>query len=502
MVTSEEPAKREFRGAWVQTAFQDRYTKRNTAQNKAYLKSLVETLRSAGFNAVIFQVRPEGDAFYPSRLGPWSRFLTGVFGRAPREEWDPLAYMTELCHERGMELHAWINPYRLSASKGRVPKEHPVYREHPEWCVRYGDRWYLNPGLPEVRGYVREVVKDIVARYDVDAIHFDDYFYPYPEAGLAFDDRAAFLSYAPILNLDTTGPTALADFRRRSVDILVKYVHDDIRALKPWVRFGISPFGIYRNQAAWSKGSRTDGTQCYDDLYADVLRWAKAGWIDYVIPQLYWEIGHQKADYRTLVRWWEDAVPSSCQLYIGQSIERSLDDPKGAVPTPDLRLSHVHFMNKVNMARSLRGVDGLCFWYGYQVEDNAFHVRDLLQQNVFTHRTFTPAFTAMRSDKPEPVQGLKAEFTGRGLRIMWQSSAQQAKFAAANGGITYNVYKFRKGEKASVADLSHLLLQTSTPEFYDYDIASSRAYTYIITVLDRYGNESKGEMKKFKVSVK
>ena len=502
IISSQEPEKREFRGVWVQTAYQERYLRRSTLQNKAYLRALVETLHDAGFNAVLFQVRPEADAFYDSSSQPWSRFLTGALGRPPQEAWDPLAYMIDLCHSLDMELHAWVNPYRLSASKGRVPTDHPVYRRHPEWCVAYDGRWYLDPGMPEVRAYVRDAVKDIVARYDIDGIHFDDYFYPYPVADIEFDDYDVFRTYAPQLGIDITEPTARADFRRRSVDILIKYVHSDVRTLKPWVRFGISPFGIYRNEASWSHGSRTGGLQCYDDLYADVLRWANEGWIDYVIPQLYWEIGHAKADYSTLLRWWAEAVPTSCQLYIGQSIERSLDGDKDALPAPDLRTNRVHFMNKVNAARSLKNVDGQCFWYAYQVEDNAFGVRDLLQQNVFTHPAFVPAFTEMNSQRPEPVRDLRAEQTGLGLRIVWRPSPDLADWAVANGGITYCVYKFPKGARVSTDDVSHLLLRTTTPSFYDYDVSPAGTYTYVITVLDRYGNESKGTKRKVKMPKK
>ena len=380
--------KKDFRGVWIQTAWQERYQKMSPSECQAYLTKLVDDLYLVGFNAVIFQVRPEGDAFYESEYEPWSRFLTGVQGKAPVPSWDPMAFMIELCHKHNMEFHAWLNPYRMSASKTlRMDKEH-VYYKHPEWFVKFNDNLYLNPGLPECRAFIRAVVGDILNRYDVDAIHFDDYFYPYPVAGKTFDDQWAFETYCPLLSIDTASPNALADFRRRNVDILIKSIHEDIKKIKPDVRFGISPFGIYRNRKSWEGGSETNGTQCYDDLYANVLFWAKSGWIDYLIPQIYWEIGHKAADYSTLVKWWDNNTPKNCDLYIGQSIERSLDGSASAAKTPLLTKSNYNLSRKLNEASEAKNVKGNCFWYAYQVQDNAFGIRDYLysQWNRFVKK--------------------------------------------------------------------------------------------------------------------
>lgn len=380
--------KKDFRGVWIQTAWQDRYQKMSPAECQAYLTKLVDDLYLVGFNAVIFQVRPEGDAFYESEYEPWSRFLTGVQGKSPNPTWDPMAFMIELCHKRKMEFHAWLNPYRMSASKTlKMDKDH-VYYKHPEWFVNFNDNLYLNPGLPESRAFIRAVVGDIVTRYDVDAIHMDDYFYPYPVAGKTFDDAKTFQAYAPLLNIDTTTPDALGDFRRRNVDILIKSIHEDIKKAKPDVRFGISPFGIYRNKKSWEGGSETNGTQCYDDLYANVIFWAQAGWIDYVIPQIYWEIGHKAADYSTLVKWWNENTPKECDLYIGQSIERSLDGSATNAKTPLLTKSNYNISRKLSESSEAKNVKGNCFWYAYQVEDNAFGIRDYLysQWNKFVKK--------------------------------------------------------------------------------------------------------------------
>ena len=273
--------KHEFRGAWLHTVFQGQYKNQNTEQNKAYLIGQLDSLRKVGVNAVIFQVRPQSDAFYASELEPWSRYLTDG-GNAPRPFWDPLQFMIEQCHERGMELHAWLNPYRVTSnSKQTLPQNH-IYHRHPERFIRYDGKLYFDPGQPENREFIGAVVDDIVARYDVDGIHFDDYFYPYPVKGKEFGDDASYRRYGNGMDR--------GDWRRHNVDLLIEDLHRRIAAAKPWVRFGISPFGIWRNQSSDSRGSRTSGLQNYDALYADVLLWEEEGWIDYLLPQLYWEL--------------------------------------------------------------------------------------------------------------------------------------------------------------------------------------------------------------------
>ena len=500
-VKSSADAKHEFRGAWIQTAFQDRYSNMTPQRCREYLQSLIVTLEETGFNAVVFQVRPEGDAFYPSPLEPWSRFLTGTQGKAPSPQWDPMQYLIELCHNHGMEFHAWINPYRSAASKNWKLASSNIYYQHPEWFVTFDGRLYLNPGMPESRSWIRQVVKDIVKRYDVDAIHMDDYFYPYPVAGQTFDDHYTFVTYGPVMGYDVTKAEDLAAFRRRSVNILIKSVHEDIQALKPWVRFGISPFGIYRNKKSWDKGSNTNGTQCYDDLYADVLLWAEEGWIDYVIPQVYWEIGHKAADYQTLCDWWASAIPSRCQLYIGQSIERSLDKTSDGKTIDNLNRSSQHFAKKLNQARGNRRIDGNCFWYAYQVEDNAFGVRDYLRQQVFPSRALTPAYKNPSGKAPGKVKDLDGQLVRRetgeiGVHLMWtapDTDAQQHLKAHH-----YNIYRFAKGESVNVSSTRHLYAHSATTEYFDFGLTGATSYTYVVVPVDYFNNEGRPVKRKFK----
>ncbi len=497
--------KHEFRGAWVQTAWQDRYQNKSPEKCRQYLKQLVDELYETGFNAIIFQVRPEGDAFYKSNYEPWSRFLTGAQGKAPSPMWDPMEYLIDLCHSRGMEFHAWINPYRMYMSKNFNLAGNHLYYQHPEYFVVFDHKLYLNPGMPESRSWIRTVVKDIVTRYDVDAIHMDDYFYPYPVAGQEFNDIATFQSYAPQMGYNPRSRTDLAAFRRRSVDILIKSVHEDIRAIKPWVRFGISPFGIYRNKKNWEGGSETNGTQCYDDLYADVLLWANSGWIDYVIPQLYWEIGHTAADYLTLCSWWAKNIPESCHLYIGQSIERSLDGSASSASTPTLLRSNTNFLAKINLARTNKNVKGNCFWYAYQIEENKFRVKDFMKESLFPTHAMAPAFEQLDDSEPGKVRKLDGRLVRSnknvGLHLTWE--APKVKKNETNDPILYyNVYRFAKGETVNTKDLKHLYKQVSSLELYDFDINNSTKYTYVVAPVDHCNNEGKTVKKSFKIKIK
>ena len=487
--------KHEFRGVWIQTAWQDRYMNKTPEKCMAYLNTLVETLSQTGINAIIFQVRPEGDAFYQSQYEPWSRFLTGTQGKAPAAAWDPMAYMIQLCHNHGMEFHAWLNPYRMYSSKNFKLAGNHLYYQHPEYFVVYDDKLYLNPALPESRSWIRTIIKDIVSRYDVDAIHMDDYFYPYPAQGKEFDDLAAFQTYGPQWGFNTQSRADWGNFRRRCVDVLIKSVNEDVKALKPWVRFGVSPFGIYRNQKSWAGGSATNGTQCYDDLYADVLRWANSGWIDYVLPQVYWEVGHKLADYEVLCDWWADNITSDCHLFMGQSIERSLDANK------DLRTSHDHFDKKLKQAASRKKVGGNSFWYGYQIEDNQYGVRDYLQQVAFEHPTLPVAYTELNDKAPGKVQNLDAEIVrttnGRALHLTWKAPVSEP-----NDGVRfYNIYRFTKGQVVNTHTMKHIYRQVSANELYDYDINESSKYTYVVTAVDYYNNEGKSVKKSFKLKL-
>lgn len=312
----------EFRGMWLATVANRDWPSKpglTAAQQRAELLAYLDEAAAARLNAVIFQVRPTADALWPSPYEPWSQYLTGTQGRDPG--WDPLDVAVREAHRRGLELHAWFNPYRVAnhTDPSKLVATHPA-RQHPKWVLPYGGKLYYNPGLPEVRAFVQDAIMDAVRRYPVDGVHFDDYFYPYPVAGQVFDDDAAFAAYGG-------GFPDRASWRRDNIDKLVQELGERVRRTRRTARFGVSPFAVWRNKATDPEGSDTRaGVQTYDDLYADTRKWVREEWIDYVVPQVYWNIGFAAADYAQLVPWWADVTTGTrVHLYIGEALYKAGD---------------------------------------------------------------------------------------------------------------------------------------------------------------------------------
>ena len=305
----------EFRAVWIATVDNIDWPSKKGLSSDEQKREFIEQLdmhKANGMNAVIMQIRPAADAFYPSPYEPWSEWLTGIQGKPPYPYYDPLQFMIEEVHKRGMEFHAWCNPYRAvySLNSSSVSATH-ITKLKPEWFINYGGKKYFDPGNKEVQTYVNLVVEDILKRYDVDALHFDDYFYPYRVPGKIFNDSVTYKKYGNGLLID--------DWRRSNVDSIILSLSRTTKRLKPWCRFGISPFGVWRNQSSDPDGSATKAGQTnYDDLYADILLWLKNGWIDYVAPQLYWEFGHPAAAYETLLEWWSrHTYGKDCYIGLG-----------------------------------------------------------------------------------------------------------------------------------------------------------------------------------------
>ncbi|MEU3223548.1 family 10 glycosylhydrolase [Streptomyces sp. NPDC006976] len=329
--------RRELRGMWVATIANTDWPSKAGLSADAQRAELIAYLDRAverKLNAVILQVRPSADALWPSTYEPWAQCLTGVQGKDPG--WDPLGTAVQEAHSRGLELHAWFNPYRVAnhTDLSKLTASHPA-RRHPDWVLPYGGKLYYNPGLPEVRAFVRDAMLDAVRRYDIDAVHWDDYFYPYPVAGETFADGAAYEKYG-------AGFPDRAAWRRDNTDKLVRETAERVKSLKPGIRFGISPFGVWRNAATDPAGSDTRaGVETYDDLYADTRGWIKKGWIDYICPQLYWNIGYPAADYAVLVPWWSEVVRGTgVDLFIGEALYKCGDPAQPAAWQDPAELSH------------------------------------------------------------------------------------------------------------------------------------------------------------------
>ena len=479
---AQELPKREFRGAWLHIVGNQRIKTLTREQIQGWFSATLDSLAAQGCNAVIFQVRPQADAFYASDIEPWTRFLTGEQGVAPDPFWDPLQFMVDQCHARGMELHAWLNPYRVtSTDQEQLCPEH-LYFKKPEIFKRYGKQLYFDPGEPEAIAHTVRVIADIVNRYDVDAIHFDYYFYPYPVPYEEFHDDDSFVKYGAAQGFEYWQKN---DWRRLNVETLIHAVNDTIKAIKPWVRFGISPFGIHRNKKDAPDGSDTNGLSNYEQLFADVPAWAEKGYIDYIVPQLYWRIGYPAADYDVLIHWWNDKNYKG-QLYIGQSIS--------TFNAPDLEHPDVtQTARKMQLVRELPNVDGNVWWPGWSLapetqpwytepERKPFPLQDSLRLVYQRYPALIPAYTDLDAIAPEPVASIKV--SGKGLSWIppvTDDVLQQPHF--------YVIYRFSAGEPVDVSRSSAIVKITRDTHFKPAEKRNG-LHQYVVTVVDKCWNES------------
>ncbi len=463
--------KREFRGAWIQCV-NGQFRGVGTKTMQETLTYQLDELQKDGCNVIIFQVRPECDALYQSAIEPWSYYLTGQQGKAPQPYWDPLAWMVEQCHKRGMELHAWINPYRAKTKVAHANAVNHVVSQHPERCFEYDGLTLLNPALKENRDYICQVVTDILERYDVDGLHIDDYFYPYPTPGISLPDDAYFRA-------NPQGFTDKDDWRRNNVNLFIEQLWATIRTVKPWVKFGVSPFGIYRNEKNDPNGSKTNGLQNYDQLYADVLLWVKNGWVDYCVPQIYWEIGNKAADYDELIHWW-DKYCTKTTLVIGEDVERTVKFNQMA--------------RKMALHAELPNVKGTVLWYAKAVVDNVGNYGTRLRELYWRNPALQPVMKHIDNKapkKPRKVQAVDVE--GQKVLFWTAPKGEGWKDAAAN----YVVYRFNQGDKVTVDDASKIVAITSDTHYEMPRETPGTKCTYAVTALDRMQNES--SYKKVKV---
>lgn len=461
-----EAPRREVRAAWIPTVGRTRYGRMTTAQLQRELRDQVEQLDRLGVNVIYFQVRSEADAWYYSPYEPWSRYLTGTQGVAPDPVWDPLAYMIRLCHERAIELHAWINPYRAAVDRSApLAPDHP-YRHHPEWFITYGKQLIFDPGLPEVREYTCRIVRDLVTRYDIDGIHMDDYFYPYPIAGVPFDDEETFRLYGSTF-------VSRADWRRDNVTQLIRDLERTIHSVKPYVQLGISPFGIYRNERTDPGGSKTAGLQNYDDLYADILLWDREGLMDYVVPQLYWNMGYTVADYTELVLWWSRNIHHS-HLVIGQHVRRTMDSGQ---LHPKLVLAAEH-------------TAGNSIWPGEDLLGDSYKgIASQLRDHYWHYPALPPEmpYPAGVEPFPEPERdAVMLRGSGR-QELVWMDDLPlppglQTKY--------YVVYCHPRGVSLKKAlDPENIVARTRDTRYKPYDLGGDFKVAFTITRVDRYNHE-------------
>ena len=421
---------REFRGVWIATVANIDWPVAGTdsweKQKKDYL-ALLDYYKELHFNAVIVQIRTAGDALYPTKLAPWSKYLTGQQGTAPKTQENPLNWMIDAAHQRGLEFHAWLNPYRatMDLNTAGLNPNHDFHK-HRKWMLKYGSKWYYDPGLPEVKTHLLQIIDEVVENYDIDAIHFDDYFYPYREPNLEFPDQASYLVYKkPGQSKD--------DWRRQNVNELILALSQTIKSKKPWVQFGISPFGVWRNKSKDPKGSPTQAGQTnYDDLFADVLLWMKNRWIDYLIPQLYWSMEHRLASHRILADWWSN-TSYGIPIYLGNGPYKIRDDSDVAWKNPEELINQVHY------GRTLPQVQGNSFFSAKSIFQKNKDVAQLLKKEVYDQPVLPPGF---EPEKPVQVmQPLILNVQSSSSKIQFQLEKQldpSIRYALVQGGNDLN----------------------------------------------------------------
>ena len=474
--------KQQLRAEWIASVTNIDWPSKpglSAAEQQAELLRWYDEAVELGLNTVVVQVRPTSDAFWPSPYEPWSAWLSGTQGQDPG--YDPLAFAVSEAHKRNLEFHAWFNPYRISMNTdvSKLVPTHPA-RVHPDWVVPYGGKLYYDPGLPQVQRFTIDAIMDAVRRYDVDAVHFDDYFYPYPVAGQTFDDADTYAEYGD--DFDN-----IADWRRHNIDTLISGLSQAIRAEKPWVQFGVSPFAIWRNASTDPEGSPTQGgVQTYDDLYADTRKWVREEWLDYITPQVYWNIGFEVADYAKLVPWWSSVVDGTdVNLYIGQANYKVADPAQNpAWHDPNEMSKHLTFN------QSHPQVGGDIYFSAKQVRANKLEHMSIVKRDHYGNPAFTPTPGRLEGAGPRPPAVTSAKRTAAGVELTWAGTDRHAA--------SYGVYRIA-GPYSPCAlvdgrNLVGTVRATGHLQSFVDESAGAGRYTYVVTALDRVHNESRASV--------
>nr|WP_299383723.1 family 10 glycosylhydrolase [Allomuricauda sp.] len=465
--------KTEFRGVWIASVVNIDWPKSGTdpaAKQKQDFIEILDFYQNLNFNAAIVQIRTAGDAFYPTEMAPWSKYLTGKEGQPPTDFDHPLQWMIDETHKRGMEFHAWLNPYRATFDLDTLAlaPSHDYY-QHPEWMIKYGKKYYYNPGLQEVQTKLTQLISEIVENYKVDAIHFDDYFYPYKIKDEVFNDSLSYTTYGlPNQNLE--------DWRRSNVDSLVKNAHLAIKKAKPWVQFGISPFGVWKNNDTDPRGSATKaGQTTYEDLYADPLLWMEKGWLDYLVPQVYWSMDYPVASHRIITEWWANQSTYS-NLYVGNGTYKIRNNADKAWKRRN------EIPKQLTLARNQAKISGNVF----------FSAKSLLGKNERVTHTLQRKFYRYPAQNPPVPQGPKRSLTAPNLGTISIRNKQVEICMEHKDTVPRFLQLYRS--KNGFTDSDELLVQktyiSETENSACFSLKLSK-YQLGVSVIDPYGNESK-----------
>lgn len=479
VVEGVRPPKREFRAVWVATVDNiDWPSKKNLTpqQQREEFTGLLDFYKKVGMNALFVQVRAAGDAFYAKSAEPWSEWLTGQQGRAPSPFYDPMEYMIRESHARGLEFHAWLNLNRLVHRSSTSVSSQNLSKTRPDWILTYDGAKLFNFGIPEVREFIVELTVNVAKNYDVDGIHFDDYFYPYAVAGQVLKDDATFKKYGK-------GFESKAEWRRNNVDLLVKQIHEGLQRVNPRLKFGISPFGVWRNSRDDREGSNTTGgLTSYDHLYADTRKWIKEGWIDYMAPQVYFSAGFSKVPFKNLVDWWVDNRFDR-HLYIGQAAYRVGYKDKDT-----------HWHNKSEIPNQIRYIrdhdaDGSIFFSSRSLQGNSLGFVDSLRNDFYRYPALVPTMPWKDNVLPLHPKNLQASGNNGNIDLAWDAPDR-----ASDGDLAwyYVVYRFEEGEKTSAQDPRKIVgMSYEGTRFTDSSAIPGKKYMYFVTAVDRLHNEGR-----------
>lgn len=466
---------REFRGVWIATVNNIDFPAPNLTtteeQREDYVRYL-DKIQELGFNTVIVQVRPVSDTFYPSSYEPWSKYLTGKQGKAPTPYFNPLQFMIDEAHKRNLDFHGWFNPYRvtMNADTTALAPGHPFFH-HREWFVKYGNKYYFDPGHPEGRKFVLDAIMEVARHYNLDGVHFDDYFYPYKIQGQEFPDEESYQKYG--------GQFSEKDeWRRDNVDYFVQSLSMQLKAERPDVQFGISPFGVWRNKNVDPKGSNTRaGITNYDDLHADIVKWMKRGWIDYVIPQVYWHRELGAAPYEEVVMWWNNNCYNT-NLYIGQALYKlgtKWEDPK-------------EISEQMHINKKYDKVKGNAFFSAKYLFENPLNVTNSIKVN-YKNYVLPPSVTTKELEAPSKVRITNSGGqVDKGATLKWEDTER------GTGTTKYVIYRYDEGGFGHLdGKYIHDIINKAPYKeqvYVDRDLQKGKKYTYIVTALDANYNES------------
>ena len=468
------PPKREFRAAWVATVSNiDWPSNKNltTTQQKAEAIAILDKHKQSNINAILLQVRPSCDAFYQGGLEPLSEYLVGVQGGNLSSYYDPLQFWIDEAHKRGMELHAWFNPYRSVVSSTSSVHSSHISKTQPSWNITYGASPYklLDPGIPAVQNYSASVIIDVVRRFNIDGVHFDDYFYPY--GGMTSQDSATYANYKGSV-------TVIGDWRRNNVNKFIAMVYDSIKAIKPWVKFGISPFGI------WKSGTPTgvSGLSAYSDIFCDAVNWLQNKKVDYITPQMYWVVGGAQ-DYSKLMPWWNTQL-NGRHLYSGNAVYRVATSANGGSDWPATEIQNQIELNRVG-SRAL----GFVAFSSKSITNNWKGIQDSLRANQFKYPALPPAMSWLDNVAPLAPVNLTSTIANNAVQLQWQKPGSASDNDTAH---YFAVYRALAPDTINVNNIKQIITITAsdTTRYIDNTVVNGSSYSYLVTAFDKLSNES------------